>query len=77
MDFCVYMLQSELDQRFYFGQTTNVNQRLEKHNNGYSIYTRNFHPWKLFAYKEVNSRTEAVILVWLAKVMENTIPILK
>jgi len=77
MDFCVYMLQSEQDQRFYFGQTTNLNQRLEKHNNGYSIYTKNFRPWKPFAYKEVNSRTEAVILVWLAIVMENTIPILK
>jgi putative endonuclease len=62
MDFYVYVIQSEKDQRLYFGQTTNVSQRLEKHNKGYSIYTKYFRPWVLFSYKKANSRTEAISL---------------
>ena len=62
MDYYVYVLQSEKDQRFYFGQSMNVSQRLKKHNKGYSIYTKAFRPWVLFAYKKADSRTEAISL---------------
>ena len=60
MDYYVYVLQSEMNKKFYFGQSTNVSQRLEKHNKGYSIYTKYFRPWVLFSYKKANSRTEAI-----------------
>ncbi|MBE9512327.1 MAG: GIY-YIG nuclease family protein [Bacteroidetes bacterium] len=32
LHFYVYVLQSKKDQRFYFGQSTNILKRLEKHN---------------------------------------------
>ena len=60
MDYYVYVLQSEMNKKIYFGQSTNVSQRLEKHNKGYSIYTKYFRPWVLFSYKKANSRTEAI-----------------
>jgi len=60
MSFYVYILQSEKDQRFYFGQTQNLDKRLEYHNAGRSNYTRKFIPWGLYAYKIVDTRSEAM-----------------
>jgi len=56
----VYILISEKDGRYYFGQTQNLNKRLEDHNLGKSTYTKSFIPWKLFAYKKCVSRAEAM-----------------
>lgn len=44
----VYALQSySHPQKIYVGYTTDLKQRLEKHNSGGSIYTAKFRPWKL------------------------------
>lgn len=62
MKFFVYILESELDGSFYVGQTSNLNNRLEKHNKGLNRSTKAKRPWKLFYYEEVNSRAEAMAL---------------
>jgi putative endonuclease len=53
-------LQSDKDGRFYYGQTQDLDKRLSYHNNGKSRYTEKFRPWKLIAYKMVDSRAEAM-----------------
>lgn len=43
----VYILQSTNDpDRFYVGLTTDLEKRLGQHNNGESIHTNKFKPWK-------------------------------
>ncbi|MBA4207260.1 MAG: excinuclease ABC subunit C [Polymorphum sp.] len=43
----VYILQSiDQPEHFYVGITTDLNRRLTQHNNGESIHTNKFKPWK-------------------------------
>ncbi|MEX1034836.1 MAG: GIY-YIG nuclease family protein [Sneathiella sp.] len=43
----VYILQSvNLPEHFYVGLTTDLNKRLAQHNNGESVHTSKFKPWK-------------------------------
>ena len=46
MDYTVYILQSENDNSFYIGYTSNLTQRIEYHNSGKSRYTSKKMPWK-------------------------------
>lgn len=46
----VYLIQSLKDpSQTYIGFTDNVNERLETHNSGGSIYTKAHRPWQLVA----------------------------
>ncbi|OGG14360.1 hypothetical protein A2773_02890 [Candidatus Gottesmanbacteria bacterium RIFCSPHIGHO2_01_FULL_39_10] len=57
--FTTYILQSLKDDKFYIGSTDNFDKRLNKHNKGYSRYTKNRGPFKV-VYKELfNTRSEA------------------
>jgi len=48
MPYWVYILQSDLDGKFYYGVTTQkVEDRLKEHNEGKSFHTKKFRPWKL------------------------------
>ena len=60
MTYHVYILQSEKDGRFYIGQTQNLTLRVDAHNSGKSKYTKSKGPWRLFASKELSSRSDAV-----------------
>jgi putative endonuclease len=51
MDFYVYILFSTLNDRYYIGQTNDIDARLIRHNNGYVKSTKSFRPWNL-AYVE-------------------------
>ena len=47
----VYILQSETDPaRFYIGLTQTVARRLKEHNDGQSIHTNKYRPWRLKNY---------------------------
>ena len=49
----VYLLKSEVSNRFYVGYTKNVRQRLRKHNGeivGGAKKTRKHRPWKIVMY---------------------------
>lgn len=44
----VYLLRSLKDSsQTYIGYTTDLQQRLDKHNAGGSVFTSDFRPWKL------------------------------
>jgi len=61
MNYIVYILQSEVDNSFYIGYTSNVEKRLEEHNNGKSYYTKRKIPWKI-VYREIfKTKRDAII----------------
>jgi putative endonuclease len=62
MSYFVYILYSERADHFYIGQTRDMEQRLERHNNGYERYTSKGRPWKLLWKVEKGSRSETIRL---------------
>ncbi len=60
MIFYVYVLQSLTCGIFYTGYTSDLQKRIERHNNSMNIYTKNREPWKLIYYEVYLSRSEAM-----------------
>ena len=58
----VYILYSRSLNKFYVGQTNNLNDRLIRHNMAREKFTKNGIPWDLIHNMEVESRSEALIL---------------
>ena len=56
----LYILYSEKKDCYYTGQTKNVQNRLEKHNKGYSLATKNGIPWLLKKSVEFETKSEAI-----------------
>ena len=57
--FYTYILYSEKTDSYYTGSTSNIQDRIRRHNLGRSIYTKRGIPWKLVYYKTYNSKSEA------------------
>jgi putative endonuclease len=57
----VYILRSQKTDKYYIGSTSNINDRLKRHNGGRSIYTKSGIPWELVYTEEYLSRSEAMI----------------
>jgi predicted GIY-YIG superfamily endonuclease len=56
----VYVLRSVSNsEQVYVGLTVDVQQRLEVHNSGGSIYTKNLRPWSLVIYTAFNDEIKA------------------
>ena len=72
MEFYVYIVQTEKDGSFYFGQTNNLENRLTRHNAGSEKYTSKKTPWKLFWHTKVSSRAEAMKLEKKLKNLKST-----
>jgi len=62
MKFYTYILESESTGTLYIGQTANIDDRLYRHNNGKSRFTKGKGPWKIIFSKELDSRTDAILL---------------
>lgn len=60
--FLVYILYSNTKEKFYIGQTNDINNRLKGHNNGQSLSTKSGIPWKVIYTIQLNSRSEAITL---------------
>ena len=60
--FYVYILYSKSSDKYYIGQTNNINKRLKYHNSGYVNFTSKYVPWELIGYIEKETRSEAVKL---------------
>lgn len=59
--FSVYILQSLLNSRYYIGQTTDVEDRLRRHNGGHTRSTAPHKPWKIAHVEEYTNRTAAIL----------------
>lgn len=59
MYFFVYVLQSEIDQKFYTGYTANLKLRLEQHNKGFVPSTKSRRPLKLIYFEGCLNQQDA------------------
>ena len=55
----VYILLSEKDGKMYIGSTPDLKKRIEKHNNGYVLATKNRRPLKLIYYESYIATRDA------------------
>lgn len=56
----VYLIKSiNSPDIFYVGYTTNLEQRIETHNSGGSVYTKLHRPWQLIMYLAFAEQTKA------------------
>ena len=62
MTFHVYILYSKSINKYYKGQTNNIEDRLRRHNSGYEKATSNGIPWTLVCLIQKSTRAEAIIL---------------
>jgi putative endonuclease len=60
MAYYVYILQSELDESFYIGSTQNLDERMQRHNQGRFVYTKAKRPWKLVYFEKYPDRSSVV-----------------
>lgn len=58
--FVVYILKSESTGKFYIGYTSNINERLKRHNQGRNRSTKSGRPWKIIYKEFYNSKKEAL-----------------
>jgi len=57
--FYTYILQSEIDNSYYIGHSSDMKKRLEYHNQGLSIYTSRKIPWKIIYIETFMTKQEA------------------
>jgi len=60
MAYYLYIIQSKIDDSFYIGTTQNLDERILRHNQGRSKYTKTKRPWKLVFYEEHPDRSSAM-----------------
>lgn len=57
--FYTYVLQSDLNNEFYIGYTSNLKKRLIEHNQGLNFSTKKLRPWKLIYYEACVKSSDA------------------
>ena len=75
--FTAYILQSEKNNKYYIGITGNIEQRILKHNKGYSKYTKGRGPFKLVYKEEYDSLSKAKKREYYLKSLKSKIVIEK
>ena len=58
--FSVYILKSSVTDKYYIGQTSDIDKRLLYHNSGYSKSTKAGIPWKLIYSENFDTRQQAM-----------------
>jgi putative endonuclease len=58
--FSVYILKSSVTDKYYIGQTSDIDKRLLYHNSGYSKSTKAVIPWKLVYSENFDTRQQAM-----------------
>jgi putative endonuclease len=58
----VYILQSLKDGSYYYGMTSNPENREQRHNNNHESYTRKKGPWRMIWCTPKPTRSEALLL---------------
>lgn len=63
MKFYVYIIYNARFDKFYIGQTNNLERRLSEHNNNLGFYTSKYaikYKWKLVYFENYKTRKESV-----------------
>ncbi|TCK66688.1 putative endonuclease [Winogradskyella wandonensis] len=60
--YVVYILFSKARSRYYVGQTSDIEKRFKRHNQGKVPSTKLGIPWELVLQIEVEGRSEAMVL---------------
>jgi len=73
MDFIVYILFSENKNRFYIGFTSNLEERIIRHNQKSKGFTGNVKDWKVvytesYETKEIAHKRELQIKSWKSRI---------
>ena len=55
----VYVLRNKLNNKFYIGSTNNLDERIKRHNEGRSGYTKRG-KWEVYYFEEYKTRSEAM-----------------
>ena len=55
-----YILYSEVHDRYYIGQTNNIDERVKRHNAGYIRSTKAYRPWVVVYQINFETRSQAV-----------------
>ena len=56
----LFIIQSQKDLSFYVGSTSNLEDRVNRHNSGRSPFTKARMPWKLVYSETFSSESEAI-----------------
>jgi len=56
----LYIIQSLADGSYYVGSTQDVDNRVERHNQGRSQYTKSKRPWQLVHFEECSNKSDAI-----------------
>ncbi|MES2763264.1 MAG: GIY-YIG nuclease family protein [Bacteroidota bacterium] len=60
MSYFTYILISEKDCKYYYGYTSNLSERLNRHNSGLVRSTKARIPLKIHYFEKFDSKTEAI-----------------
>jgi len=60
MPYYAYILKSEHTGKYYIGSTSNLEDRLKRHNEGRSKYTKSGIPWELLYSEQHLNRSSAI-----------------
>jgi putative endonuclease len=60
MNYFVYILYSNSKDKFYIGQTSDINERLKRHNNRRVQSTKFSVPWELAHTEMFNTKQQAI-----------------
>ena len=60
MSYFVYILRSQKDGSYYVGLTHDIDERLLRHNQGRTNYTRAKRPWEFLYSEEFPDRSAAI-----------------
>ncbi|WP_395054191.1 GIY-YIG nuclease family protein [Flavobacterium sp.] len=72
--FYTYIIFSEILNKYYVGSTSNIEERLAKHNHNHKGFTGNKSDWKIVYFEEYTTKTDALkrelqIKKWKSRVM--------
>jgi putative endonuclease len=56
----VYIIESSSSGKWYYGYTTNPEKRVDFHNQGLNVSTRNNGPWRMIFLQQFQSKKEAL-----------------
>jgi putative endonuclease len=60
--YVTYIIYSSKIEKFYTGQTSDLDRRMEEHNRGKTSFSASGMPWKLLYFRYFESRSEAIKL---------------